>query len=77
MSSAICSTTISFGSGRLEHTDDQVHVFPDHVCVIELKYNQSPDAALTQIEEKGYASRYHARHLPIVGLGPEFCQNGH
>lgn len=55
---------------------DQAHVFADHVCVMELKYNRTAAEALAQIERKGYIRRYQSRGVPIVGLGLNFHKSG-
>ncbi len=57
--------------GRL----DQVHEFPGHVCVIELKYNKTAEEALHQIETKGYADRFRDRNCRLTALGLNFVKD--
>ena len=47
-------------------------VFPGHVCVLEFKYNSSPQAALEQIEAKDYGHRYFASGRRVVAVGLNF-----
>ena len=49
---------------------DVVMQTPDYVYIIELKINQTADAALQQIEEKGYARPFanDPRHLYKIGV---------
>ena len=46
--------------------------FADKVYVIELKCGQSADAALKQIEEKGYLERYAGSRKKRIALGIDF-----
>lgn len=43
---------------------------PDYIYILELKVNQTADAALQQIEEKGYALPFasDSRHLFKIGI---------
>ena len=45
---------------------------PDYVYILELKLNGSADAALKQIEDKGYANSYMADRRKIISLGINF-----
>ena len=45
---------------------------PTTVYVMELKYDQSPDVALRQIAEKGYAEPYKALGKKIRRVGINF-----
>ena len=44
--------------------------FPDTVYLIEFKCNQSADAAIQQIRDKGYADKYRqrGRHIVLIGI---------
>ena len=46
--------------------------FPETIYIIEFKCNQSPETALQQIHDKGYAEPYRAEGKPIVLIGIEF-----
>ena len=52
---------------------DMVLAFPDHVCVIELKYRKTAAEALNQIEEKAYGRGYMEGNRRVVGLGLNFA----
>ena len=45
---------------------------PDHVYIIEFKLNGSAEAALNQIDEKGYAKPYAADSRKVIVLGINF-----
>ncbi|MGM9688523.1 MAG: AAA family ATPase [Alloprevotella sp.] len=45
---------------------------PDYVYIIEFKLNGSAEAALRQIEEKGYAKPYAADRRKVIALGINF-----
>ena len=45
---------------------------PDYVYIIEFKLNGSAEAALKQIEEKGYAKPYAADNRKVIALGINF-----
>ena len=45
---------------------------PDYIYILELKVNQSADAALRQIEEKGYAAPFAADKRPLFKIGINF-----
>ena len=47
-------------------------VFPNHVCVFEFKYNQSPEVALDQIEARDYGRRYFDSGRRVVTVGLNF-----
>lgn len=51
---------------------DLVVQFPDHVCVIELKYQESTPAAIHQIRHYAYGRQYHDGTRRVVGLGMNF-----
>jgi hypothetical protein len=51
---------------------DVVIFTPRYIYVVEIKINASPDAALRQIEEKGYATPYLADGREVVRLGLRF-----
>ncbi len=46
--------------------------FPDHVCVVELKHNDSVADALQQIRDRGYADAEVGRGFPVIGVGLNF-----
>ena len=45
---------------------------PDYVYIIEFKLNGSAEAALKQIEDKGYAKPYAADNRKVIALGINF-----
>ena len=45
---------------------------PKGIYVIELKYDATPDAALRQIDERGYARKYAMDGRPIIKVGLSF-----
>ncbi len=54
--------------GRL---DAVVHT-PERVYILEFKLDQSLDAALNQIRDKGYADRYRYLQKQVIGVGINF-----
>ena len=54
--------------GRIDITIDT----DQYVYVMELKMDQSPEVALAQIEEKGYAQPFLASGKQIIKLGINF-----
>ncbi len=46
--------------------------FPDTICIIEFKCNQSADTAIQQIHDKGYADRYRSSGKQIILIGINF-----
>ena len=56
------------GGGR---SDMEVH-FPGHVCVMEFKYGESPQAALDQIRTRDYGRRHFGGSRRVVALGLNF-----
>ena len=57
--------------GRL----DCVVECPDYVYIIEFKLNGSDEAALKQIEDKGYAKPYAADSRKVIALGINFSSD--
>lgn len=51
---------------------DLVLRMPKYIYVIELKYDQSAQEALDQIEERGYAEKYGSDGRPVVKVGVAF-----
>jgi len=51
---------------------DLVVEFPEKVCILEFKCNQSADIALRQIQQQGYAEKYRGRGKAIVCIGINF-----
>ena len=50
---------------------------PDYVYIIEFKLNGSAEAALKQIEEKGYAKPYASDSRKLIAIGINFSsENG-
>jgi hypothetical protein len=49
---------------------DLLVTFPDHVYIIEFKCNQSAEATIQQIREKGYAEKYRqsGKKIALVGI---------
>ena len=45
---------------------------PDYVYIIEFKLNGSAEAALKQIEEKGYAKPYASDSRKLIAIGINF-----
>ena len=56
------------GDGR---SDMEVR-FPEHVCVMEFKYGESPQAALDQIRSHDYGRRHFGGTHRVVALGLNF-----
>jgi PD-(D/E)XK nuclease superfamily len=56
--------------------DAVVHT-PTHIFIIEFKIDQSADAALAQIQSKGYADKFRADGKPLVGIGINFDTERH
>ncbi len=46
--------------------------FPDKIYIIEFKCNQSAQACIDQIREKGYADPYRQRGKKIILMGINF-----
>jgi hypothetical protein len=51
---------------------DVVITTPKYIYVVEIKIKSSPDAALKQIDEKGYAVPYMAGHRAVIKVGANF-----
>ena len=51
---------------------DLIAEHPSGIWIFELKVDESAEAALAQIREKGYAAPYRARNLPIWAIGLNF-----
>ncbi len=51
---------------------DLVMEFPDKIYIIEFKCNQSAQAGIDQIREKGYADQYRQRGKKIILMGINF-----
>jgi AcrR family transcriptional regulator len=51
---------------------DVVITTPKYIYVVEIKINSSPDVALKQIDEKGYAVPYMAGHRAVIKVGANF-----
>ena len=51
---------------------DLVLLMPKGIYVIELKYNDTAEVALAQIEAKGYAEKYRLDGRPVVKVGIAF-----
>lgn len=51
---------------------DLVLLMPKGIYVIELKYNDTAEAALAQIEAKGYAEKYRLDGRPVTKVGIAF-----
>jgi hypothetical protein len=51
---------------------DLVLKMPGRIYVIELKYDDSADAALAQIRQRGYADKYRSDGRPITKVGISF-----
>lgn len=51
---------------------DLAVLFPDAVYIFEFKCNQSADAAIQQIQDKGYAEKYQGSGKPITLIGINF-----
>ena len=47
--------------------------FPEHVCVMEFKYGESPQAALDQIRSHDYGRRHFGGSRCVVALGLNFA----
>lgn len=44
----------------------------DYIYIIELKYDSTPEAALKQIDDKDYASRFSGEHRRVIKIGANF-----
>lgn len=55
---------------------DLVAFFPNHICVIELKYEESAEAALKQIRDRAYGRSHHDGTRKVVGLALNFLSAG-
>ncbi|MBQ8487456.1 MAG: PD-(D/E)XK nuclease domain-containing protein, partial [Prevotella sp.] len=51
---------------------DIVLRMPKGIYVMELKYDDTADAALRQINERGYADKYRADGRPVTKVGLAF-----
>lgn len=51
---------------------DAVVKTPDYICMFEFKLNDSAEAALRQIDEKGYLLPYQADGRKVVKVGVAF-----
>jgi predicted type IV restriction endonuclease len=51
---------------------DAVVFTPTRIFIFEFKYNASADAALAQLKEKNYASKYENEGKEIVLIGANF-----
>jgi PD-(D/E)XK nuclease superfamily len=56
--------------------DAVVHT-PTHIYILQFKIDQSATAALQQIRDKDYASRFRADGRTIVGVGFNFDTEKH
>ena len=69
---------VSFGADvRAEEmtskgNSDLVLLMPKGIYVIEIKYDGTVDAALSQIESKGYANKYMLDGRPVTKVGINF-----
>jgi hypothetical protein len=48
---------------------DAVVRTPAHIYLLEFKIDQSAEAALAQIRDKGYADKFRLENKPIIGVG--------
>ncbi len=62
----VTDSEVSTHLGRL---DTAVHLSPDEVILLEYKLDDTPEAALYQLERKGYARKYQARGQRVCGVG--------
>jgi hypothetical protein len=51
---------------------DAVVNTPTHIYLLEFKIDQSAEAALAQIRQKGYADKFRLENKPVVGVGINF-----
>ena len=51
---------------------DAVVQTPTHIYLLEFKIDQSAEAALAQIRQKGYADKFRLENKPVVGVGINF-----
>lgn len=54
---------------------DMVAKTKDYIYIFEFKYDQSPDAALRQIDEKGYAEPFAAAPRKLFKVGVSFSRS--
>ena len=45
---------------------------PKGIYVMEIKYEHTPDEALSQIDRKGYAEKYRLDGRPVTKIGISF-----
>lgn len=64
---------ISMSGGRI----DMVAMTPWHVYVFEFKIDESPESALRQIDEKGYAIPWHSGGRKVTKIGVRFSSRLH
>lgn len=60
----------SIANGRI----DMVAKTKDYIYIFEFKYDKSPDEALRQIDEKGYAKPYAADPRQLIKIGVNFSK---
>ena len=70
----LCSfgADVSAKESTAKGNSDLVLRMPKSIYVIELKYDQSAQVALDQIEERGYAEKYGSDGRPVVKVGVAF-----
>ena len=54
---------------------DLVLLMPKGIYIIEIKYNDTADTALEQIDQKGYADKYALDGRPVTKIGIAFSTN--
>ncbi len=67
---ATCDVEVHTARGRV----DLVAQTANKLYLIEVKLNQSAEAAMNQIDLKDYAARFSLSGLPVVKVGANFCQ---
>ncbi len=53
---------------------DAIVKTPTHVYIFEFKLNRSPNAAMLQLKERDYASKFRSTGKEIIGIGLNFSQ---
>lgn len=69
---AMMSLSVRLEQHSSRGSADMVIKTSDYVYIFEFKVNKSPEEALKQIEEKGYAEPFKKEHRKIIKVGVEF-----
>ncbi|MEY4905362.1 MAG: hypothetical protein RLZZ292_3177, partial [Bacteroidota bacterium] len=53
---------------------DAIVKTPTHIYIFEFKLNRSPNAAMVQLKQRNYASKFRSTGKEIIGIGLNFSQ---